>query len=85
MNGKLWTGKEIEILRHDTENHVPRAETAVKLGRTAAAVNWKMSELGLLYPIETELERHDRLFRQRWKRKLPAMKAAIREAVLQSA
>jgi hypothetical protein len=85
MSNRLWTGREIEILRDDTYAHVPRAETAAKLGRTASAVNWKMSELGLLYPVETEQERADRLFRRKWARKLPAMKAEIREAVLQSA
>jgi hypothetical protein len=81
----LWTRAEIEALQSDTEDHIPRKDTARRLGRSHMAVKDKAHTLGLTYPDETEDQREDRLLVARWRARLPAMKEAIRKAVLQSA
>lgn len=82
MHRDLWTNEDIEVLRVDVEDGVHSEITAAKLGRTAPAVFEKAVSCGFLGPMS---KRQVAELRRRWKAKMPAMRAAIREAVAQSA
>lgn len=81
MASLAWTEDEVAALRADMERGVPRKETAGRLGRSLDAVNGKVTTEGL----SSGVTREDAATRLRWKTKLPMMRAAIREAVEQSA
>jgi hypothetical protein len=81
MHMQLWTDEDIDILRRGVEDEVPLKEIALKLERTTHATYEKAVALGFVGPLS---EAQVSAIRERCALLLPGMKAAIREAVLQS-
>lgn len=82
MHRDLWANEDIEVLRVDVEDGVHSEVTASKLGRTAHAVYEKAVSCGFVGPMSKQ---HVDELRRRWEAKMPAMRAAIRDVVEQSA
>ncbi len=73
--GVRWTRAEIETLTYDTEDGVPRAATAAKLGRTLRAVRHYATMHDFYYPAD---KAGDAAIRERWLAILPRLKADLR-------